>query len=132
VAVEADLKQHLTAFAQGYPPVPIELSGYGAFAPRVIYIHTVQTPALMALQLALMTHWSDLCDLRDTVVSTHPFTRHLTVSFRDLTPAAFHSAWNEFGPRPWAAEFTATTLTLLRHDGSRWQVSYEAPLNAAA
>ncbi|MEM1238223.1 MAG: 2'-5' RNA ligase family protein [Cyanobacteria bacterium P01_H01_bin.26] len=50
------------------------------------------------------------------------FCPHMTVAFRDLTQAAFHQAWPEFERKPLTLDFTAQTLTLLRHDGQRWQI----------
>lgn len=62
--------------------------------------------------------------------SAWPFTPHVTVGFRDLTPAAFHQAWAEFEHRSFSADFEVPTLTLLRHDGQKWQIFSELPLGA--
>ncbi|MBE9156207.1 2'-5' RNA ligase family protein [Nodosilinea sp. LEGE 06152] len=124
------LEDHLKAFAQTQPAVPIQLRGYSAFAPRVIYIDVAQTAQLMAMQPAIAAHLAESCGLVDRVGKARPFTPHLTVGFRDLSPAAFRQAWAEFEQRPFTADFVAQALALLHHDGKVWQVFAELPLQA--
>ncbi|HSM80608.1 MAG TPA: 2'-5' RNA ligase family protein [Nodosilinea sp.] len=125
-----DLKQPLATFAQAHPPVPIELAGFNAFAPRVIYVDVHPSPRLMALQPALMAHLAATCALSDPVSLTRPFRPHITVGFRDLSPAAFGLAWPEFEHRPFAAQFVVPCLTLLRHDGQVWQIGADFPFGS--
>lgn len=131
-----ELQHHLHRFAHHQRPVPIVLEGFNAFPPRVIYIDVHQTAALMAVQPALVAHLETHCGLRqgyradDHRRTPRPFTPHVTVGFRDLTPAAFHQAWAEFEHRPFSADFEVPTLTLLRHDGQVWQIFSELPLGA--
>ena len=122
------LENPLEAFAHTQPAVPVQLRGYNAFAPRVIYIDVVQAPCLMAVQPAIAAHLEKTCGIVDRVGKTRSFTPHLTVGFRDLSPTAFRQAWPEFEQRPFEAEFVAQTLTLLHHDGKMWQVFSEFPL----
>ncbi|MGB3310396.1 MAG: 2'-5' RNA ligase family protein [Nodosilinea sp.] len=125
------LEHHLEAFARTQPAVPIRLAGYSAFVPpRVIYIDVVQTAQLMAVQPAIAAYLEETCGIVDRVGKTRLFTPHVTVGFRDLTPAAFRLAWAEFQHRPFAADFVAQTLTLLRHDGQIWQTFSQLPLLA--
>jgi 2'-5' RNA ligase len=122
------LSTTLTHFAQSQTPPTIELSGFGAFPLRVIYIHVEKTPSLMALQASLVTHLRASLGLQSPARSRHrAFTPHLTVAFRDLKPAAFRRSWPDFQARPFAATFTVPNLTLLRHDGQRWQVHQPFP-----
>jgi 2'-5' RNA ligase len=124
------LGHYLEAFARTQPAVPVQLQGYSAFAPRVLYIDVVQTAQLMAVQAAIAAYLEKTCGIVDRVGKTRPFTPHVTVGFRDLSPAAFRQAWAEFEPRPFAAEFVTQTLTLLRHDGRVWQIFSEFPLKS--
>lgn len=123
-----ELDQHLANFAQTQSTVPIQLEGFSAFAPRVLYIDVVKTDELMAIQPDLMAHLEATCGIVDRVAKGRPFAPHVTVGFRDLAPAAFHQAWAEFCDRPFAADFVAQALTLLRHDGQTWQISSQFPL----
>ncbi|QIR40040.1 2'-5' RNA ligase family protein [Tolypothrix sp. PCC 7910] len=109
-------------------PVPITLSGFAAFAPRVIYINVLRTPELLNLQADLMAHVEMTLGIVDKVGKTRPFAPHMTVAFRDLTRQNFKAAWPEFEHRQLYFEFIADKLTLLMHDGRRWNIKSEFAL----
>lgn len=125
----AMLYQQLNEFALHQTAVPIALDGFAAFPPRVIYINVLQTPELLALKAALMAHLATTLNLSDPVEQRRPFSPHLTVAFRDLTRQHFTTAWADFQHRPFSAQFTVSHLTLLRHNGQRWQIHSEFRLD---
>ena len=119
--LEASLKE----FASRQQPVAITLRGFDAFAPRVIYINVVRSQELLTLQADLMTCAESNLGIVDKVSKTRPFAPHITVAFRDLTKQDFRVAWPEFAKRQLHFEFTADKLTLLLHDGKRWNIKSE-------
>jgi 2'-5' RNA ligase len=130
-----ELQCHLHRFARQQRPIPVVLEGFSAFPPRVIYVDVRQTAAVMAVQPALIAYLETHCGLREGYRepgsnrrAPWPFTPHVTVGFRDLSPEVFYQAWEEFEHRPFSADFEVSTLTLLRHDGQKWQVFSELPL----
>lgn len=121
-------QQTTTALAQGLAewtnhlkPLPIQLSGFGVFAPRVIYVHVQCTPALLTLHTQLQTYCAEVWNIKDTRSQHRPFIPHITVAFRDLTRANFHASWPHFQDRPFEHHFTVTALTLLKHNSQRWE-----------
>jgi 2'-5' RNA ligase len=114
------LEDSLNKFAIERESVPVTLHNFAAFAPRVIYIDVVQTPKLMDLQTDLMAYFNNLGILDKS--PNRSFTPHMTVAFRDLTKQNFKAAWTEFEKRQLHFEFTSDRLTLLLHDGKRWNV----------
>jgi 2'-5' RNA ligase len=126
------LKQCLSSFAHNRESVPITLSGFAAFPPRVIYINVLKTQELLTLQTDLMAHLEAVLGIVDPVSKSRAFSPHMTVAFRDLTRQNFKAAWQEFQQRQLQFEFTATQLTLLIHDGKRWNVSAEFPFSMKA
>jgi 2'-5' RNA ligase len=125
----ATLEQALASFAATQIAVPIVLNGFGAFPPRVIYIKVLRTPQLLALQLDLMAYCEASLGIID-LSKTRPFAPHLTVAFRDLSKQNFRVAWHEFHNREVEYEFIAAQLTLLMHDGKRWNVSAGFPFTS--
>jgi len=121
------LSETLREFAVQTLPMPIALSGFGAFVPRVIYINVIKSSPLLMLQTALATHLETSLGIVDAVGKARSFTPHMTVGFRDLTKENFKLAWAEFQHRPFEVEWLATHLTLLQHDGQRWTVHSEFP-----
>lgn len=124
------LEQALQAFADIRMPVPVTLQGFDAFAPRVIYINVLKTPELLTLQTDLMAYCETSLGIVHPVSQTRPFVPHITVAFRDLTNQDFRIAWSKYHNQQVEYEFTASQLTLLIHDGNRWNVSTEFPFLA--
>jgi 2'-5' RNA ligase len=124
------LEQCLRTFADTRTPVPVTLKGFGAFVPRVIYINVLKTPELLTLQNDLMAYLEVSLGIVERVSKSRPFSPHMTVAFRDLTRQNFRTAWPEFKDRQLEFEFTASQLTLLIHDGRRWNVHSEFPFLA--
>lgn len=119
------LETSLREFASKQNSVPITLSGFAAFPPRVIYIDVVKTPELLTLQADLMAYAESNLGIVDEVGKKRPFAPHITVAFRDLTKQNFKAAWPEFENRQFDFEFTADKLALLIHDGRRWNIKSE-------
>lgn len=120
----------LAQFKPGVEAVPVTLSGFGAFPPRVIYLAVGHTPELMQLQTELSTYLAKTLKIIDPRSRDRPFRPHLTLAFRDLKPAAFRKAWAEFGHREADYAFTANTFTLLRHTGREWIADQDFLLNS--
>ncbi|MEG4342227.1 2'-5' RNA ligase family protein [Microcoleus sp. A003_D6] len=124
------LEESLNQFSANRLPIPVTLFGFAAFAPRVIYADVVKSPALLEIQQDLMSYIEANLGIVDRVSQSRPFVPHMTVAFRDLTKDNFQTAWLEFAGRSLYFEFTASALTLLLHDGSRWNISNQFPFSA--
>lgn len=121
------LKACLSEWATGCAPVPMKLSGFGAFPPRVIYVDVVKTPELMTIQVSLAAHLEANLGRMDDRHRSRPFVPHMTVAFRDLKREAFQKAWPQYRDRSIEYEFTATHLTLLHHNSRCWEIDTEFP-----
>jgi 2'-5' RNA ligase len=114
------LEQQLTEFATQQMPFEVELDGFAAFPPKVIYIDVVKTVALLNLQASLMAHLEATLGLVNIPSKQRTFTPHMTVAFRDLTQTNFNTAWQIFQGRSLQLKFLASSLHLLLHDGQQW------------
>jgi 2'-5' RNA ligase len=119
----------LSTFAASQSSIPVALDSFGAFPPRVIYIQVDRSNALLDLHQWLLEHLETSIQLTDSREKSRPYAPHMTVAFRDLTKENFKLAWKEFKDRSLHFEFTATHLTLLKHDGQRWQIHSEFPFS---
>ncbi|HEY9647026.1 MAG TPA: 2'-5' RNA ligase family protein [Chroococcidiopsis sp.] len=149
MAQVADLERCLGAFAGSQAAVPVCLSGFGAFAPRVLYINVLKTPALMALQAELSAELEQTLGIVDAKGKQRGFSPHMTVASRNLTPQVFKQAWPllqarspdpSLNPSPDPSpnpslehsleeQFMGDRLTLLIHDGQQWQIQSEFRLS---
>jgi 2'-5' RNA ligase len=127
----AAVEQYLTQFAERRSPVPITLSGFGAFAPRVLYIQVAKTPELLTLQADLAADLNHHLQITDPKSKTRSYSPHLTVASRQLTRQSFQQAWAELQPRPVEFTFVSDRLTLLIHTGRCWQIQSNFCFQAA-
>ncbi|QDZ41290.1 2'-5' RNA ligase family protein [Euhalothece natronophila Z-M001] len=116
------LKTTLRDFSHCQPAIPVTLSGFGAFPPRVIYIHVEKTPELLKIQSSLLVYLEQQLGLVDSIAQSRPFVPHMTVAFRDLSKANFHQAWQFYKQQPFEYQFTVNELTLLLHNGKFWEI----------
>ncbi|MDY6939172.1 MAG: 2'-5' RNA ligase family protein [Cyanobacteriota bacterium] len=124
------LTESLAEFTQWHYPIPITLSGFGAFPPRVIYVNVLKTPELMQVRASLFTYLTQKFESIATKADRRSFSPHMTVAFRDLKKHDFYDAWPQFQTRSLSREFTVSHLTLLVHDGRQWQVDRQFPFLA--
>ncbi len=118
---EGNLVQSIAGLARTLSPVNVSLHGFGSFPPRVIFVHVDASPELMALQKSVRRHCRTHLGLLHSDYQDLPFHPHITVGFRDLKKEAFIKAWTEFQALPFDHTFSATSLCLLRHNGSVWE-----------
>jgi 2'-5' RNA ligase len=116
------LESCLMQFANRHCSVPITLSGFSSFPPRVLYINVQQTAGLMELQNQLTTELASALNIVDPKLKTRPFSPHMTVASRNITRHTFQQAWEELRSRPVEFEFVGDRLTLLVHDGHQWHI----------
>ena len=126
---EQQLQQSLASFARGRDPFVVELKGYGAFPPRVIFIDVERSEALQTLKTDLDQWMARDLKVLNEGKKERPFNPHLTVAFRDLKKPIFKTAWEEFQRKPFDAAFDANNLTLLRHNGQSWDVFRTFPFS---
>ncbi len=119
------LIQQLHNFSESQQPFSMTLSGFSAFKPRVIYIDVVKTPELLSIQKQLMSNLESSLNIVHQVYKNRPFSPHLTVAFRDLTKKNFYQAWPEFEDKEIHFNFTMNKVTLLIHNGRKWEIYQE-------
>ena len=124
------LEECLSSFAHTQRQIPVILSGFGAFAPRVLFINVLKTAELLQLQIDLMADLEKHLGIVDPMAQRRSFSPHLTIASRNLTRQTFKQAWSELQPQQVEFQFVADRLTLLIHDGHQWHIQSEFRLNA--
>lgn len=122
------LIEKLSSFAQSQPVFEISLSNFGCFEPRVIFIDVIKNANLELLQKNLQRFCKREFNLFNANYKEHAFHPHVTLAFRDLKKSEFLKAWEEFREKKFQATFPVTSLILLKHDGSQWQIFQESNL----
>lgn len=117
----------LSKLVEEAPSFPIELDGFGAFKPRVIYLNVKAPEILHELQQDITRLMKREFNVFNANWRDYPFNPHLTVAFRDLRPAYFDKAWKENKDRIFKESFEADSLVLLKHNQKEWEIYKEFP-----
>lgn len=125
-STEDHLIAGLHTFATGQTPFPIELSGFDAFPPRVIYVRIARHEAIGRLYRQLQDFLRTQLAFSSEALSAR-FHPHMTIANRDLQAELFPAAWAAFADRAFAGSFIARSLYLLKHTGTHWEIYREFP-----
>jgi len=124
---EARLITSLDSLAIQHEGFEILLNGFGAFPPRVIYIHVEDNRQLQDLQKIVHKTTKAKWHIYPKADS-RAFRPHMTIAFRDLKKLYFFEAWREFEQRNYKASFIAANICLLKHNGKTWDILHRANL----
>jgi len=114
------LESQLQLFAAQQKPFSIRLRGFNKFPSRVIFLDVEDNQQLQRLQNNLKIHLRAVFNLVSERPD-RPFRPHMTVAFKDLRKNRFSEAWEYFSRIEFHRVFDAEKITLLQHDGQRWQ-----------
>lgn len=124
-ALEDELVKDVNAFAAQHRSFDIHLRNFDAFKPKVIFVGIEKNEALARLKLALEEYLLDKYPIKK---ETRPFHPHLTIANRDLMKKDFTPAFAHFKNIDYEAKFPAAAISLLRHNGTEWDVIKELDL----
>ncbi|MBS1487756.1 MAG: 2'-5' RNA ligase family protein [Bacteroidetes bacterium] len=110
----------IALFSLGKKTLTLELSAFGAFEPRVLFIDVAENAMLHEFQHSLHRFCKIELNLFNAQYRELPFRPHLTVAFRDLKKEMFSLAWNEFQSKPFYNSFVVNGIWLLKHTGKVW------------
>ena len=123
---ETLISDALRRFVASEKSFTVDLDGFGAFAPRVIFINISGPEPVRALHSRLKEvlitelHFSPAEIMKDV-------QPHITVATRDLAKEAFNEAWPELQKEEFKASFDVHSVFLLKHNGRNWDILEEFP-----
>ncbi|RYY67460.1 MAG: 2'-5' RNA ligase family protein [Chitinophagaceae bacterium] len=124
-ALEAGLRSDLEAFAATQASFLVRTKGFSSFKTRTLFIDVHVDEPLRQLKAACDDWFTRLPQYR-LKREARPFHPHITIATRDIPAGAFADAWAHFGHKPFEEEWSATELSLLKHNGRSWDVVFRA------
>ena len=121
---ENGLFETLGSVSSEFNVFEVELDGFGSFGQRVIFISVINPEKITLLH-------RELLQATQTITGANPegsFHPHITLATRDLGPRDFRIVWQEYKDRTYSSNFTATAITLFKHNGKTWDILKEFPL----
>lgn len=125
---EATLVQDIVSFAGSYPPFTLTTANFSAFVPRTIFVAVEENEMLIRLKKKADAFFGD--KNYKMKMESRPFHPHITIATRDLSKKAFWEAWPRFEKESFLETVAITGLSLLKHNGQKWEVSFTAPFAA--
>ena len=125
---EPELTGILEQLAPQLQRFPVHLKNFDAFKPRVIFVHIQPDDRLQQLKKKVE---STLLQTNRFPVKKEdrPFHPHITIANRDLQKEDFQSAWQHFQSIQYEAVFEADNVSLLRHNGAKWDLVHTSIVN---
>lgn len=124
---ETPLLAAMRSVAEEHAPFQQEVKDFAKFGKRVMYLEAIANPRILALQRQIAQVFREKSfdrDARETE-SYHP---HFTLAFRDVTPEKFDEMWKEYRDRRFQMHFPVNDFSILKHDGTKWNVVETIPL----
>ncbi len=112
------IEKSLIEIVTKYKPFKISLNNYSHFDNRVIFVDVVNNEEIKELG-------SDTIETIQEIITNNnktPFHPHMTLATRDLTPENFNSAWSIYKQKQYNANFNATEISILKHNGKIWEI----------
>jgi len=125
---EPYLIRTLEEFASKQNAFRVDLSGFGCFSPRVIFVNVNDFEPIIAVHAKLQKVLIEKMAFEENVITPklHP---HMTLATRDLRTKTFRGAWGEFKKKEFEASFLCQSLFLLKHNGKFWDIHREFLFN---
>lgn len=126
-AEESYMFEQLAGFSAKQQSFNVQVNGFNAFTPRVIYVDVVKNTSLQQLYDELEKILAFRMGINNQLRKGRQFHPHITIAFSDLKPGAFRAAWKEFRTRDIEFNFEARQITLLKHNGKTWEILHSFP-----
>lgn len=124
---ETELIDILEDLAEKEDSFKVDLSGYGAFAPRVLFIKIRDHRPVKLLHQKIQKLLEDRFHFqeKEKTKEIHP---HITLATRDLTRENFFIAWKDLKEKDLEAWFFVKSFFLLKYNGKSWDILREIRL----
>ena len=126
------IAEHLTGFKRAIATqacFTVELKNFNFFEHAkspVIYINVV--PNVYLKHLNTIVSKESRAVFGPESINNNIFRPHVTIGYRDVSPALFPEIKKVYSKRPFRAVFPVNTVVLFRHDENNWKVEHEFAL----
>ena len=121
---EEVLVEKLKRFSHLQYPMMIKLNGYGAFPEHTVFINVKLSNPLKVLHHQLGKFLRTELNFSDDMIGYSVFRPHITLATKDIK-SKFRKIFNEYKPRKFEAGFMASSMYLMKHNYSQWEILEE-------
>ncbi len=120
----------LRKVAQKTHTFQLTLDGFGHFNEKVIYIAITKSDPLTTMYKSIANLMKKEFLVFNSDYKNRGYHPHITVAFRNLNKTNFKIAWPIYNSKKYDRTFEATQLTLLKHNGKKWESFKQFPLQS--
>ncbi|HEY0059946.1 MAG TPA: 2'-5' RNA ligase family protein [Flavisolibacter sp.] len=120
-SMEVELVRSIDEVSVSLQPFDVKTANFSAFPPRTLFIDVEVSPSLKKVKAA-SDHYFSTHPMLKVKIDTRPFHPHITIATRDLNKKDFSAAWEHFRDKPFGEVWTATGISILRHNTKNWDV----------
>lgn len=124
-AKEFKIINALKTISEADKNIEIEIKGFGAFPPSVLFLNITENDKLWYLWKKVTDNLRVMAGINNATYRNQGFRPHLTVAFRDLKKSEFTKAWQELKSKPFNRVFQLNNVWLLKHNGKSWDLYKE-------
>lgn len=121
---EEILVEKLRRFAHWQYPVMVKINGYGAFPEHSIYLNIKNSNPIKMLHNQLGKFLKSELNFSVDMIGQNAFKPHITVATKDIR-SKFRKVWNDYKAKKFEANFMASSMYLLKHNYTCWEVLEE-------
>ena len=136
VKLNENLEEHLLRLLRPltlhHTPFDQTLENFDSFNDKTFFIKVSKTSALLALQKDISSVFRKNKIDEGIVKERNSFSPHITLAYRDVSPDTFKAIWQEYKSKKFKRAFTTDRFAILKHDGNRWNIFEEIPLEKPA
>ncbi len=120
---EEYLIREIASATSGMEPFEQFLENFEAFDTKAVVIRALKNPGIIALHSSISSVLiKNELDKIKPGSTDQPFRPHLTIAYRDISPAVFPLIWEEYKDMKFKRSFNADHFSLLKHDGIKWNL----------
>lgn len=123
---EQYLMEILKKFAEDQSSFQLELTGFGSFPKRTIFIKVANHDAVVNLYIRLHNEIKGKIIGRGEGDPAH-FHPHVTIATRDLNTKVYKQAIAHFERQSIEEQWQVKSIVLLKHNGKNWDIYQEFP-----
>ena len=123
--VEKEIISDLDHLAKHFSPFVIDTINFSSFKPRTIFIDVVLSNELNEVKKVVNNFFKQNTKYA-VKTDNRPFHPHITIATRDFSKSVFAEAWPYFQEKEFTKSFTASGISLLRHNGAIWDIIHTA------
>ncbi len=118
--LEAKLRKSIQELNMNKLEFEVHLNGFNYFEPNVLFVNIEESNSLLKCHESAKQCVEII--IEEPIKMNHPFHPHITVAFKDLSPALLKDAFLHFKEKAFYSQFAFENIRLLSYNDNAWEI----------